>query len=49
MGTVFQSFYKNLIFSKNCDIFYFFTALQFCKRTKGLYKMTYVTTPFRVS
>ena len=40
--SIFQSFWKNLIFSKKCDIFDFgglFTALQFSICTKGLYKM----------
>ena len=42
LGSVVQSFYKNLHFPKKCEIFHFgwfFAALQFCKRTEGLYKM----------
>ena len=44
LGTVFQLFKRNLLFSKNRGSFYFawlFTALQFSSRTNlGLYKMT---------
>ena len=50
MGTVFQTFWKNLIFSKICDIYDFgwlLSALQFKKCPKGLYKMN--TNPWRVS
>ena len=41
--TVFQIFWKNLIFSKICDIYEFlwlFSALQFRKCPKGVYRMT---------
>ena len=51
IGTVFQTFCKNLTFSNICDIYNFgwdlFSPMQFRKRPKGLNKMN--ISPERVS